>query len=472
MKKSILIFLSAILTISLFVSCNGDPGTKVETKIIITFDKNGGTGVMAALSAKKGENVKLTANTFTWAEHAFKGWNTKADGSGFFYENEATDKFDSDTTLYAQWWQPKVTFNGNGATSGSMPVQSVGYNTPVTLSTNTFEKTGNVFLGWNTKADGSGQTYANEQSVTLTMNLDLYAQWAIDVATNTDYKAVWNAANGSFYTMSSSTSINTRITVTGSVTLLLTDGMTLNAQKGITVADTNALTIDGTGTLTATGDSHQAGIGGEENGTGGVITINGGTVTATGGDSGSGIGGGRQGNGGLVTINGGDITATGGVGGAGIGGGTRSYSTKGNGGTVIINGGIITAKTNTTGLAHGAGIGGGASGDGGQVTINGGYVVANGYGTKTADFDTGSAGIGGGYCGDGGIVTINGGTVIATGKYGSAGIGAGLESTSHGTLKIGTGLALYGDSSSPAHTKISDDTDDYTGERYQYMKAE
>lgn len=476
MKKSILIFLSAIIAVSLFVSCNGDPGTNVETKINITFDKNGGTGEMAALSVKKGENVKLIANTFTWADHEFKGWNTKADGSGFFYANEATVKFDSDTTLYAQWNQlVTVTFNSNDG-SEITSKQVLLYNTETALNANTFTRTGYVFWGWNTMADGSGVDYADQESVALTANLNLYAQWAIDVATNTDYKAVWNAANGTFYTMSSSTSINTRITVTGNVHLYLPDDMTLTASKGITVANTNALTIDGTGTLTATGEENQAGIGGEYvdgKRDAGTITINGGTVTTTGGRRASGIGGSNQGDGGTVVINEGTVSASGGIGGSGIGGGQRNYNSGGYGGVVTINGGTVIAK----GIGDdgaGAGIGGGFSGNGGLVTINGGTVTATGAG-KTYE-PSSSAGIGGGgNSGAGGTVIITGGNVTAKGgvykhndSFFGKGIGAGAKSTTNGSLSVSNVTLKYSMNDS---TYTAYEGTDYST-RYRYMKAE
>lgn len=50
----------------------------------------------------------------------------------------------------------------------------------VTLPKNTFTKEGNSFAGWNTQADGSGYAYSDEQTIILSENLDLYAQWEED----------------------------------------------------------------------------------------------------------------------------------------------------------------------------------------------------------------------------------------------------------------------------------------------------
>lgn len=47
-----------------------------------------------------------------------------------------------------------------------------------TLPTDKPTLDGYVFLGWNTKPDGSGEKYGPGQDITLTENLTLYAQWS------------------------------------------------------------------------------------------------------------------------------------------------------------------------------------------------------------------------------------------------------------------------------------------------------
>ena len=176
----------------------------------------------------------------------------------------------------------------------------------------------------------------------------------------TESTITWN--NG-WYVVSGNVTVSERITVSGTVNLILGDSCNLKANKGIEVSEGNSLTVYGqagqTGNLSATGDYHNAGIGGSS-GAGGTVIINGGSVNATGGTSGAGIGGGYSCAGGEVTINGGIVKATGNGDGAGIGGGS-----KGAGGTVTINGGTVTA----TGGPNGAGIGGGKdSADGGSFS--------------------------------------------------------------------------------------------------------
>ena len=74
-----------------------------------------------------------------------------------------------------------ITFMANGGT-GTDHIQEVDPNaaTSVTLDANTFSRSGYSFSGWNTKADGSGTSYSNRQSVTITSDLLLYAQWTVN----------------------------------------------------------------------------------------------------------------------------------------------------------------------------------------------------------------------------------------------------------------------------------------------------
>lgn len=69
----------------------------------ITFNANGGSGMMAAQSVASGVATALNANAFTRENYTFAGWNTKADGTGDAYADEATITVTSATTLYAQW---------------------------------------------------------------------------------------------------------------------------------------------------------------------------------------------------------------------------------------------------------------------------------------------------------------------------------------------------------------------------------
>ena len=68
-----------------------------------SFDANGGTGSMSGGSAAYGESIQLPGNTFTRPKYTFSGWNTRADGSGTAYADNASLTVTDNTTLYAQW---------------------------------------------------------------------------------------------------------------------------------------------------------------------------------------------------------------------------------------------------------------------------------------------------------------------------------------------------------------------------------
>ena len=188
-------------------------------------------------------------------------------------------------------------------------------------------------------ASGAQQTCDNATAVTED-----------DTTWGTDNETTWYVAQGDV-------TIESRVTVTGDVHLILADGCNLTVNGGIYVSSWTAskLTIygqeNGTGELYAyaSSDSDYAGIGGnkEPYGTSGEITINGGNITAVGDGIGAGIGGGDMGGFECITINGGTVTATGGNNGGSSGIGTfEGGSTSG---TITISGGTVMA----TGTNHG-----------------------------------------------------------------------------------------------------------------------
>ncbi len=174
----------------------------------------------------------------------------------------------------------------------------------------------------------------------------------------TSSHTIWE--NGKTYVLNSDVTISERITVYGSVKLVLGAGFTLMAPKGIELTNGNKLTIDGRGTLNIYNcDTNKSGIGAYSAGT---LIIKGGILNVKGGQYGAGLGGDAHDySSGDITINDGVVNATGGEGAAGIGGGYNDWSGNYGGcGTITINGGQVTA----TGGATAYGIGPGTSSDG------------------------------------------------------------------------------------------------------------
>ncbi len=78
-----------------------------------------------------------------------------------------------------------ITYNGNGNTSGSVPVAVVTTGSFTVAAEGDLEKSGYSFTGWNTAADGSGTPYAVGAQVVPTANMTLYAQWSVPGGTFT-----------------------------------------------------------------------------------------------------------------------------------------------------------------------------------------------------------------------------------------------------------------------------------------------
>ena len=82
-----------------------------------------------------------------------------------------------------------VTFEANGnaeyPVEGTMEAQTVLEKTDTALNANAFTREGYNFTGWNTAADGTGDSYADGATVNLTENTTLYAQWEANTYTVT-----------------------------------------------------------------------------------------------------------------------------------------------------------------------------------------------------------------------------------------------------------------------------------------------
>jgi len=83
--------------------------------------------------------------------------------------------------VYTRYSNYTVKFDSNTG-EGTMSDMSFVYETAQNLSANTFTKTGYLFSGWNTEADGTGTSYADKASVKNLNAIDdgvttLYAQW-------------------------------------------------------------------------------------------------------------------------------------------------------------------------------------------------------------------------------------------------------------------------------------------------------
>ena len=133
-----------------------------------------------------------THYTLSWNHSSSAGTATvNATGKGIFSSTSAASK---DYTLV--WATYTVHFDKNSdIASGSMSDQAFTYSTAQALTANAFTApTGYIFTGWNTAANGSGDSYTDGQSVsnltaTNGATITLYAQW-------TDLWGISSGANG------------------------------------------------------------------------------------------------------------------------------------------------------------------------------------------------------------------------------------------------------------------------------------
>ena len=146
----------------------------------VVFDPNGGTGNLTPQTIAYNTSAALSANTFTRTGYSFAGWNTAANGTGTAYADKASYLMSSKSvTLYAQWTANSyaVTFDANNG-AGTMTPQSIVFGSSAALSANSFTRTGYSFTGWNTASGGTGTSYADKASFTMsTTGATLYAQW-------------------------------------------------------------------------------------------------------------------------------------------------------------------------------------------------------------------------------------------------------------------------------------------------------
>ena len=140
------------------VTWKNEDGTVLET------DENVAYGTVPTYGGETPTKEADAQYTYT-----FKGWTPAV--------SEVTGDVTYTATYTTTPQQYTVIFNANGG-QGSMEIQTFSYGVDTKLTKNTFTRDDYVFTGWNTKADGTGATYADEGSIIdLTENLTLYAQW-------------------------------------------------------------------------------------------------------------------------------------------------------------------------------------------------------------------------------------------------------------------------------------------------------
>jgi len=207
MKKVMRFIFTSMLIVLLF-GCEGMAalfhGAKPDDPSVtytITFDGNGASGIAPpAQTVNAGTSIILPdKGGLTSTGNTFMGWNESAAGGGTTYSAGSSVKVSKSIIFYAQWIdvltpQYTVTFNANGATSGTLPAaQTVHGGVSITIpNQGTLLFSGKIFTGWNTRADGAGTNYGTGDSFTVTADIALYAKWG-EIQIETEFKTVRTA---------------------------------------------------------------------------------------------------------------------------------------------------------------------------------------------------------------------------------------------------------------------------------------
>lgn len=164
--------------------------------------------------------------------YTFNGWYANSDLSTGGVKTETSRDTNDPQEFWAKWTENTytITYNKNdGSATGTTDATNGHY---VTVADCGFELADHMFAGWNTKSDGSGDSYSAGDEIELTADMTLYAQWGDDYTISWDASAKLNGVaatpnlGGGNYTITASVSSWTG-TLTTSMISALTDGVTI-----------------------------------------------------------------------------------------------------------------------------------------------------------------------------------------------------------------------------------------------------
>ena len=147
--------------------------------------------------------------------YSFLGWSTDPTATTATYEPSAIytiDKTASNSlTLYAVWERKvyNVIYNINGGNTGNMTglnKQNIDFGSEIQLSASNYSRSYYGFAGWNTLADGTGENYGPNETVTVngafvqnadsSNNVTLYANWKASAGTLQGWTGCSNLESG------------------------------------------------------------------------------------------------------------------------------------------------------------------------------------------------------------------------------------------------------------------------------------
>jgi uncharacterized repeat protein (TIGR02543 family) len=155
---------------------------------VISYDLNGGQlgGGAANPDYYRSTDAAITLPIPALTGYTFGGWYDECNGSTVTVIPQGSME---DKDFYAQWEAIAYTvvYDKNAADAAGDTLSSAHtYDVSAALTTNGFTRTGHVFAGWNTEANGTGTGYDDEEVVeNLTAvkgdTVTLFAQWRNEV---------------------------------------------------------------------------------------------------------------------------------------------------------------------------------------------------------------------------------------------------------------------------------------------------
>ena len=152
------------------------------TKIECTFTatgKNSPTLYVGATQEAKTENLGIgssSSKTQTYTPEAGSSYK-------YFYFDGSTVTGGCYMSSFKIYYSSgfNVTYNANGATSGSVPTDNTSYNANASVTvlgnTGNLSKTNYIFDGWNSNTNGTGTNYEVGTTFNISENTTLYAKW-------------------------------------------------------------------------------------------------------------------------------------------------------------------------------------------------------------------------------------------------------------------------------------------------------
>lgn len=213
------------------------PGTQIALNNVYYQDKGFYSATVSVNILALGTNVK-GIGPYTIPSYTFDGWY---DREGTCYRRilgNYSSPISKETTAYAVY-KGEISFDTNGGSGNASPIEA-GYYIPgledgqtISLAGKTFALPGNgedvtfsrggyKFVGWNTKADGTGTHYDGGTFISAVNSTTLYAEWEKGIGESTGYTV--NAIADQTYT---GAAIEPTVVVKDSDGNILTGGYTV-----------------------------------------------------------------------------------------------------------------------------------------------------------------------------------------------------------------------------------------------------